>query len=98
MYMFFFVGVSLLHFSDLFRFLEDVCNGLDNDFVLDLVPASFIFFAELTVLFPVSLCFLLGFVFGGHSKQREIISESSPQPVILLEAACTNSDRLWMKC
>ena len=80
----FFVGVSSLHFSDcdLFRFLENVCNGLDS--VLDLVPATFIFFARLTVLFPVSLCFLLVFCLWWHLIQKEIISESSPQPVNLL--------------
>ena len=63
----FFVGPASSDFSDcdLFNFLGDVCNGLGNDFVLGLAPASFIFFAGLIVLFPVSLRFLLGFILGG---------------------------------
>jgi hypothetical protein len=56
----FFVGGALSHFNDcgLFSSLGDISNDLDNDFVLGVAPASFIFFAELIVLFPVSLRFL----------------------------------------
>ena len=64
----FFVGVSLSHFSDfdLLRFLRDAHNGFGNDCVSILASASFIFFAGLIiVLFPVSLRFLVGFMFGG---------------------------------
>ena len=48
-----FVGPASSDFSDcdLFNFLGDVCNGLDNDFVLGLAPVSFIFYAGLIVLF-----------------------------------------------
>ena len=69
----FFVGAALSHFSDcdLFNFLGDVCNGFDNDFVLGVVPASFVFFAGLTVLFPVSLRFLPGFILGVAFDTKE---------------------------
>ena len=56
-----FFCVLLSHFCDcdILCFLGDVYNGRDNDFMLGLVPAGLI------VLFPVSLCFLLGFALGG---------------------------------
>ena len=67
----FFVGAALSHFSDcdLLNFIGYVCNGIDNDFVLGLALASFIFFVGLAVLFPVSLHFLFLVVFdtkGDH--------------------------------
>ena len=97
----FFIVVWLLHIGDcdLLHFLEDVCNGWENVFMLDLAPESFNFFTELTVV-SSELRFLMDFALGdiwhkGRSFLKAPLNPltSSRQVVLTMIDFGSNVDR-----